>query len=73
MTQTYDIVVRVKKQLSCDDTENTRELIADMMPGFGDLAMWLEVFSDDDDMIQRFNANKDRIQQREPLLLDSIR
>ena len=73
MTETSrEIAIKYHDYIKKYDSDDVRALIVDTMIGFGDYDVWTDVFSDDEDMLNRFKANKHKIIPREPLFVDYI-
>ena len=52
--EVWDIAIRAKERLSRNDYDDFREQIVDTMTGHAYWSIWMTVFQDDSDMLQRF-------------------
>ena len=52
--EVWDIAIRAKERLSRNDNDDFREQIVDTMTGHAYWSIWMTVFQDDSDMLQRF-------------------
>ena len=52
--EVWDIAVRNREHLSQNENDSFRELIVDTMTGHAYWSIWMTVFQDDSDMLQRF-------------------
>jgi hypothetical protein len=52
--EVWDIAVRNREHLSQNENDSFRELIVNSMTGRGYWSIWMTVFQDDSDMLQRF-------------------
>ena len=52
--EVWDIVIRAKERLYRNDYDDFREQIVDTMTGHAYWSIWMTVFQDDSDMLQRF-------------------
>jgi len=72
MKTSNDTAIQCRNYIEAYDSEETRDLIMEVMISVGDYDVWMDVFSNDEDMLGRFKANKHRIIPREPLFVDYI-
>lgn len=72
MKTPYEVAIQCQNYIEDYDSEDVRDMIMEVMIGIGNYDVWTDVFSNDEDMLGRFKANKHRIIPREPLFVDYI-